>query len=249
MFEKIFKGLERAHGVTYVDKKGVDGQKIKGKSFVQRQDVTQKMWADHLQGSEPSLGIIPINDENNCKWGCVDIDSYAGFDHKKLINKIKHLQLPLLVFRSKSGGAHVFLFTTVPVEAKLMRDKLLSISAVLGYGGSEVFPKQIKLKSKEDTGNFLNLPYFNGDETTRYCFNDEGEAVNLERFYRLYDLYKRTPEQLEQLQIKRPESEFNDGPPCLESMTQTDIKDGRDRILYQYIQYAKRKLAGKNKCI
>ena len=241
MFEKIFKGLERAHGVTYVDKKGVDGQKIKGKSFVQRQDVTQKMWADHLQGSEPSLGIIPINDENNCKWGCVDIDSYAGFDHKKLINKIKHLQLPLLVFRSKSGGAHVFLFTTVPVEAKLMRDKLLSISAVLGYGGSEVFPKQIKLKSKEDTGNFLNLPYFNGDETTRYCFNDEGEAVNLERFYRLYDLYKRTPEQLEQLQIKRPESEFNDGPPCLESMTQTDIKDGRDRILYQYIQYAKRK--------
>jgi hypothetical protein len=241
MFEKIFKGLERAHGVTYVDKKGVDGQKIKGKSFVQRQDVTQKMWADHLQGSEPSLGIIPINDENNCKWGCVDIDSYAGFDHKKLINKIKHLQLPLLVFRSKSGGAHVFLFTTVPVEAKLMRDKLLSISAVLGYGGSEVFPKQIKLKSKEDTGNFLNLPYFNGDETTRYCFNDEGEAVNLESFYLLYDLYKRTPEQLEQLQIKRPESEFNDGPPCLESMTQTDIKDGRDRILYQYIQYAKRK--------
>jgi hypothetical protein len=241
MFEKIFKGLERAHGVTYVDKKGVDGQKIKGKSFVQRQDVTQKMWADHLQGSEPSLGIIPINDENNCKWGCVDIDSYAGFDHKKLINKIKHLQLPLLVFRSKSGGAHVFLFTTVPVEAKLMRDKLLSISAVLGYGGSEVFPKQVKLKSQEDTGNFLNLPYFNGDETTRYCFNDEGEAVNLERFYLLYDLYKRTPEQLEQLQIKRPESEFNDGPPCLESMTQTDIKDGRDRILYQYIQYAKRK--------
>jgi len=241
MFEKIFKGLERAHGVTYVDKKGVDGQKIKGKSFVQRQDVTQKMWADHLQGLEPSLGIIPINDENNCKWGCVDIDSYAGFDHKKLINKIKHLQLPLLVFRSKSGGAHVFLFTTVPVEAKLMRDKLLSISAVLGYGGSEVFPKQVKLKSQEDTGNFLNLPYFNGDETTRYCFNDEGEAVNLERFYLLYDLYKRTPEQLEQLQIKRPESEFNDGPPCLESMTQTDIKDGRDRILYQYIQYAKRK--------
>jgi len=241
MFEKIFKGLERAHGVTYVDKKGVDGQKIKGKSFVQRQDVTQKMWADHLQGSEPSLGIIPINDENNCKWGCVDIDSYAGFDHKKLINKIKHLQLPLLVFRSKSGGAHVFLFTTVPVEAKLMRDKLLSISAVLGYGGSEVFPKQVKLKSQEDTGNFLNLPYFNGDETTRYCFNDEGEAVNLESFYLLYDLYKRTPEQLEQLQIKRPESEFNDGPPCLESMTQTDIKDGRDRILYQYIQYAKRK--------
>ena len=42
-----------------------------------------------------------------------------------------------------------------------MRDKLISVSAVLGYGGSEVFPKQIELKSKDDTGNFLNLPYFN----------------------------------------------------------------------------------------
>ena len=122
-----------------------------------------------------------------------------------------------------------------------MRDKLLSISAVLGYGGSEVFPKQVELKSQDDTGNFLNLPYFNGNNTTRYCFNDNGEAVNLESFYLLYKLYKITPEQLEKLIIKRPESEFNDGPPCLESITQTEIKDGRDRILYQYIQYAKSK--------
>ena len=33
-FIKIFAGLDRAHGVTYVDRKGADGQKIKGKSFV-----------------------------------------------------------------------------------------------------------------------------------------------------------------------------------------------------------------------
>ena len=231
----------RAHGKTFVDKKGADGQKIKGKSFVVREIVTDNLWLSHLNGLEPSLGIIPINDDNKCKWGCIDIDSYAGFDHKKLINKIKELDLPLLVFRSKSGGAHVFLFTTVFVEAKLMRDKLLSISAVLGYGGSEVFPKQVELKSKDDTGNFLNLPYFNGDNTTRYCFNQDAEAVSLDDFYLLYDTKKTTPEQIEQLKIKRPESEFNDGPPCLETITQTEIKDGRDRIIYQYIQYAKRK--------
>ena len=166
-FKSIFQGLDRARGVTYVDKKGADGEKIKGKSFVQREMVTDDHWLFHLQGKEPSLGIIPINDDNKCRWGCIDIDSYAGFEHQKLINKIKLLKLPLVVFRSKSGGAHVFLFITVPVEAKLMRDKLLSVSAVLGYGGSEVFPKQIELKSKDDTGNFLNLPYFNSDDTTR----------------------------------------------------------------------------------
>ena len=203
--------------------------------------VTDDHWLFHLQGREPSLGIIPINDDNKCKWGCVDIDSYAGFDHQKLINKIKSLKLPLLVFRSKSGGAHVFCFTTVPVEAKLMRDKLLSVSAVLGYGGSEVFPKQIELKSKDDTGNFLNLPYFNGDNTTRYCFGETGEAVDLEQFYILHDINKLTPEQLEKLEVKRPQSEFSDGPPCLESLTQNKLDDGRDRVIYQFIQYAKRK--------
>jgi hypothetical protein len=238
-FKDIFKGLDRARGVTYVDKKGEDGQKIKGKSFVTREKVTDDLWNKHLKGIEPSLGIIPINDDNKCIWGCIDIDSYAGFDHKKLINKIKELKLPLVVFRSKSGGAHVFLFTEVPVEAKIVRDKLLSISAVLGYGGAEVFPKQIELKSQDDTGNFLNLPYFNGDDTTRYAFKDDGTAASLEEFYGIYNNVKQLD--VGSIKVERPQSEFSDGPPCLESLTQTDIKDGRDRILYQYIQYAKRK--------
>ena len=238
-FKDIFKGLDRARGVTYVDKKGEDGQKIKGKSFVTREKVTDDLWNKHLQGIEPSLGIIPINDDNKCIWGCIDIDSYAGFDHKKLISKIKELKLPLVVFRSKSGGAHVFLFTQVPVEAKIVRDKLLSISAVLGYGGSEVFPKQIELKSQDDTGNFLNLPYFNGNNTTRYAFKDDGTAASLEEFYGIYNNVKQLD--VGSIKVERPQSEFSDGPPCLESLTQTKLNDGRDRVIYQFIQYAKRK--------
>ena len=62
-FKYIFLGLDRARGVTYVDKKGEDGQKIKGKSFVTREKVTDDLWNKHLQGIEPSLGIIPINDD------------------------------------------------------------------------------------------------------------------------------------------------------------------------------------------
>ena len=250
-FINIFKGLERAHGVTYVDKKG-NGEKIKGKSFVKRDPVTENLWRDHLQGTEPSLGIIPINDENKCLWGCIDIDSYAGFDHKKLIKKIKLLNLSLVVCRSKSGGAHVFCFTTVPVTAQLMRDKLLSVSAVLGYGGSEIFPKQVELKSKEDTGNFLNLPYFNGDDTTRYAFLENGEAATLEGFFGLYERNKLTPEQLENLKIKRPKSEFSDGPPCIEVLSADGIPEGgRDSALFHYAVYAKKKWPSewKNKII
>ena len=87
-FKKIFEGLERAHGVTIVgDKSNGRWSKVKGKSFVKREPVTDELWQKHLQGKD-SLGVIPINDDNKCKWGCIDIDSYAGFDHKKLIDKI-----------------------------------------------------------------------------------------------------------------------------------------------------------------
>ncbi len=130
-FKHIFSGLERAHGVTKVGESNGNGTKVKGKSFVKREPVTDLLWQQHLEGIE-SLGVIPIDDNNTCKWGCIDIDSYAGFDHKQLINKINSFKLPLVVFRSKSGAAHVFLFTEEPVSAKSMQDKLTLKKAVLG---------------------------------------------------------------------------------------------------------------------
>ena len=178
-FIKIFSGLERAYGVSKVDAQIIDGKKVKSQSFVKREKVTPQLWQDHLDGKEPSLGIIPIRDDNKCTWGCIDIDSYAGFDHQKLINKIKLLHLPLIVFRSKSGGAHVFLFATEATDAKIMRDKLFEVRAVLGFANSEVFPKQIELRSHEDTGNFLNLPYFNQKQTLRYAFLENGQLPGL----------------------------------------------------------------------
>ena len=59
-FVEIFTGLARAHGKTFVDKKGADGQKIKGKSFVVREPVTNELWQNHLEGLEPSLGIFQL---------------------------------------------------------------------------------------------------------------------------------------------------------------------------------------------
>ena len=237
-FIDLFTGLKRAHGCTYVEKKSSDGTKVKGKSFVKREPVTDKLWQDHLNGIEPSLGIIPIDENNQCRWGCIDVDKY-NLNHKKIITLINNHQLPLTLCRSKSGGAHIFLFTTTPVTAKLMRDRLTSISAFLGFGNAEVFPKQVELKSEDDTGNFLNLPYFNSTKTTRYAFNFKGEAITISQFF--LAVKRLTPEELEKLELKRPESEFKDGPPCIESLTQTKLSDGRDRVLYQYIQYAKRK--------
>jgi len=240
-FKKIFLGLERAHGVTKVGESNGNGKKVKGQSFVKREPVTDELWQKHLDGVE-SLGVIPINDDNKCKWGCIDIDSYAGFDHKQLINKIKELNLPLIVFRSKSGGAHIFLFTSDYVTARLMQDKLSQIRAVLGYAGSEVFPKQTELKSKDDTGNFLNLPYFNSNNTTRYAFNKDGSGATLEDFFALHSSNCLDPNDLEKLIIKRPHTPYSDGPPCIELMAQNKIGEGgRNNALFHYGVYAKQK--------
>jgi hypothetical protein len=99
-----------------------------------------------------------------------------------------------------------------------MRDKLNQIRAILGFGNAEVFPKQIELKSEEDTGNFLNLPYFNGDNTTRYAFKENGTAANLEEFYGIYNNVKQLD--VGSIKLERPESEFSDGPPCIETLPQ-----------------------------
>ena len=239
-FIEIFTGLKRAHGCTYINTTPKEGVKLKTKSFVKREQVTPDHYKNHLHGVEPSLGIIPINEEDMCKWGCIDIDSYAGFDHQKLIRKIKTLKLPLVVCRSKSGGAHVFLFSEDFVEAKTMRDKLNQIRAVLGFGSAEVFPKQIELKSEEDTGNFLNLPYFNHEVSTRYAFKDDGSAATIEEFYGIYNNVKQLD--VGSIRVQRPDSEFSDGPPCIETLAAEKISEGgRNAALFHFGVYAKKK--------
>ncbi len=59
------------------------------------------------------------------------------------------------VCRSKSGGAHLFLFTKQSVPAVTMRNKLYEIAAYLGYAEWEIFPKKTEIKaSRGKNGNF-----------------------------------------------------------------------------------------------
>ena len=142
--------------------------------------------------------------------------------------------------RSKSGGTHVFLFSEDFVEAKTMRDKLNQIRAVLGFGSAEVFPKQIELKSEEDTGNFLNLPYFNHEVSTRYAFKDDGSAASIEEFYGIYNNVKQLD--VSSIKVQRPDSEFSDGPPCIETLAAEKISEGgRNAALFHFGVYAKKK--------
>jgi hypothetical protein len=226
-FASIFDGLKAAYGTYEISSRKLNG-KSTGTAAVLREPRTQELWEGHLSGKGISIGIIPINEDNCCKWGCVDIDVY-NLDHKALLARIDKLKLPLVVCRSKSGGAHVFLFTTEWVSAKDMQDVLRHIAAALGYGGSEIFPKQIQLNlERGDVGNFLNTPYYDQENGLRYAFNNDGSAATLEEFFELHEKHVQTPEQLSGLAVdeKKQFQPIEDGPPCLQILCREKIGEG-----------------------
>jgi len=130
------------------------------------------------------------------------------------------------------------------VQAKLVRDKLQEWAGELGYANCEIFPKQIEIQAdRGDTGNFLNLPYFGGNDSHRHGVSDDGSSASLDVFFSLYDTYCTTEKDLKEFKVKRKEiPELNDGPPCLSTLMSQGIPPGgRDNTLYQYAVYAKRK--------
>ena len=177
----IFEGSRRAHGVFNVNQNGT-GLKQQGVAkTIKTAGPTADHWLAHLEGKS-GLGIIPINEENQVRWGAIDIDTYS-LDIPELVKKIESFKLPLVVCRSKSGGAHVFCFVESFIPAGDMQDKLRELAAGLGYGGVEIFPKQREvLVDRGDIGSWLNMPYFEGEDSVRYGHNPNGVALTPEQF-------------------------------------------------------------------
>lgn len=245
-FSQLFAGFDRAHGTYGIEERKPNSPKteIKRTASTPREAPTVEHYRRHLNGKRP-LGIIPINRDSNCVWGCIDIDKYGeSFSPKEVSQKITELKLPLIVCRSKSGGAHVFLFTKDPVPAAVMRDKLKEIAAGLGYGGSEIFPKQVYIDPDgAELGSWLNLPYFNAEDTNRYAVPpDERDGVPFHTFMLAAEKAKITGEELISLGVKKTKGPFEDGPPCLQFMAGMGVPEGgRNKALLNYAIYAKRK--------
>jgi hypothetical protein len=241
-FKEIFEGNNSAYGQLILSGSTTDKGKAEGKAFIKRQPVTDTLWEEHLEGKDPALGVIPINENNECKWGCIDVDQY-DLDHLSIMRNIKGFGFPLVTFRSKSGGAHLFLFAKEFIPAALMQAKLKAMAETLGYAGSEIFPKQTEiLVERGDTGNFLNLPYHGGTRGLRYTFKAGGEAASLESFYSIYDEWAQTKEQIESIVIKKTEvvEAFQDGPPCLNKLAQDGFGEGsRNNALFNVAVYHK----------
>lgn len=237
-FHKLFLGLERAYGVYKLDGTITD-KKVGGDAYTAAKPVTDALWKLHLDGKQ-GLGIVPINDKDMCPaFAVLDIDIYP-LDLEALSVKIDRLGLPLIVCRTKSGGAHLYLFLKEPAPAALVRERLVDCSIVLGFTGCEIFPKQANLASEADTGNWINMPYFDAENTTRYAIKNE-VSLTPKQFLSYAEKQKISLAQLEQL---KPEIDplLDGAPPCLVHLALNGVPEGgRNTALYNYGVLCKKK--------
>ena len=222
----LFSGPSSAYG-TYDMSNPVreESGKVRGRAITKKEPLTLQLIEDHLSGAGTGIGAIPIDEENNCRFGAIDVDFYQGLDLRTIVNKLKVSDLPMVVCRSKSGGAHIYLFSKELVPAANMRSKLLEIASFIGFGGSEIFPKQSQiLAERGDVGSWINLPYFNGVKSLRYAVSSDGNALSLEQFLNLVDTIKVDKEWFLEKLVHT--DSFADGPPCLQALSQIGYPEG-----------------------
>lgn len=241
----LFEGFDGAHGTHGKMERNPEKHgkmEIKKSAKTVREPVTLELWESHVAGDHP-IGIIPIRRDSTCIWGCIDVDKY-DMDLGEVVRRIKEMELPLLLCRTKSGGAHLYLFLSEAVPPEELRAKLNDLAALLGYGGSEIFPKQNAiLWDSHDLGNWLNMPYFSAEQTERYCIGENGRGLTLRQFLTLAESRRQTYEQMCALSAPAKENkEFKDGPPCLQHLTATGFPEGtRNNGLFALGTFLKRK--------
>ncbi len=235
-FSQLFGGLKSAYGTYELNGARRSDGKAEGKALTKKGEVTSELFQKHLNG-ELSLGIVPIMEDNNCKWGCIDVDEYAGFNPLIIIKKIRELKIPLFPYRSKSGGLHIFLHIDGVIPATDMIDKLTELASRLGLADCEIFPKQRTINVKLGTiGNWLNLPYHNAKLTTRHAIDDNGHSIPIEDLEKAVKPYVIKPEEFYKIKVEEYKDEdelFAEYPPCVQNFVKNAVGEGhRNEALF-----------------
>lgn len=241
-FIEVFSGLNVAYGKFVVDPDSEGSGKVTGSFEIVRDEVTRGLWLDHLNGKS-ELSICPIDEENKCRWGCVDIDDY-NIDHKYVVKVLCDNKLPFVVCRSKSGGARLYVFFKKPIPAKEVKKKLKEIAAVIGHADAEFFPKQSTLLlDKGEIGSPLILPYFDANQTMRYAYDDKGRAIpTLERLLEFIESKKINRKDFNNLKIELADEDLKEAPICLVALLMQDVVEGnRNTVLFNMATYTKKR--------
>ena len=235
----LFDGYRRAYGTYSRTLQEDEGGKLKGRAASINGEVTVELWLKHVAG-EQGLGIIPINEASEVKFAAIDVDQYP-LDLVELNNRVRKHNLPLVVCRTKSGGAHLFAFFTAFHDAGAIQRKMREMAALLGYGSSEIYPKQTKVVvDRGDVGSWINMPYFDATQTKRYAIDAEGRELTVRQFVELARGVQMAPAEF--LAVRTTAVELlAGGPPCLNHLVTMGFPPGtRNMGLFNMGVYAKK---------
>lgn len=245
-FNDLFVCNPEVHGQTALTGKTRDRDgKADSKSFLVKAPLTTDIWEQHLKGDK-IIGCTPLVNEDRVRWGVLDVDVYQESNTiEDILKSVKEHNLPFVVCRSKSGGAHVYLFFSEEVSAANVIDKLKSFSAFFGQGACEIYPKQPKISSRKDDskyGNWINMPY-SGNPTLQYAFDIEGKALNPEEFLTYAQSKTLSVDEFKELVVPTLDvEELPEGPPCLNYIFQnrTQHSESRNITLSNVAVYLKK---------
>ena len=234
-FQTFFTGNDKAHGVFIPDTRDSGpGVKVEGKAFTTVETVSSDNYLQHLKG-EKGLGIVPIRADGTCTFAVLDVDAYDG-SYNKIIRAIYKYTLPLVPFRSKSGGLHLYLFLESVVDVKAVLKVMIQYRKLFQLDKStEIFPKQNMLKEGE-VGNWINIPYFDIERTRNYALSSTGEAYD---FSSALDLIRSKRIAFSKLATLNEGIPLFDGPPCLQSIYVLGDTSNRNQYLFSLARYYK----------
>lgn len=211
-FMTLFRGNERGHG--WADVRGAYHNEDKNKGVYNLGSIGwrwgkpgEKEFREHLEG-DVALGIGPLLEDGTTLRIEIDVDRYE-IDYAEEMQKIKSSKLPIVTNRTKSGGMRCIIFFTEPIDADISRKGAANISAMLGYSGSEIFPKQSKLVKDDDAPSWTFIPYGpQGDVFAEQCgMNDAGGALTIHEYLNLAEGRRVSREEF--MRLAFPESSQN----------------------------------------
>lgn len=244
-FMDLFEGNRHNYGQHTYD--FTASGKEEGKNLtVKNTLLTSERYKAHLNG-KMGLGIIPITDSGQCKFAVIDVDVYdANLD--VYLKAIENNDFPLVPFKSKSGGLHLYLFLKQYASAGAMVDVMNIFSIMLGIDiyikdrlnkVVEIFPKQTKL-GKGAIGSWINIPYYDA-KNARQCALKGGKELNFSDGLAFAKEQRKTLQEVRGFISSIP---YSDGPPCLQTINVLDVMDknsGRNNYLFAFGVYFKKR--------
>ena len=234
-FMDMFQGNTEAFGRFVPDRTKQTTEKVSGACSTVQGVITEASVVAHLEG-KVGLGVIPVTKLGTCSFVVIDVDIYRK--HYDTISIISKYSLPFVPFRSKSGGLHLYIFFLSPSPAIQAIEIASKFRRLLGLDKkTEIFPKQGAL-SRGSTGNWINLPYFDSDNTARYAMDYSGAPMSLDEALEAMRARRTSIEECKSIIEEMP---LSDAPPCLQQLYIRGDTDQRNQYLFSLARYYKAK--------